>query len=265
MIPRERTLIVTYAGGLKRRPGLFARTGLGMEVSDYAFGRTLDDPGFPALHEEIRGLVREVTGLLAVHGPYRSMDPASPDPRIRAVCADRYARAFACAADIGASHLVLHSGYDPHLRSESYDRVFVERSADLLGSLLAAHPRITLALENMFDPDPAPLSALVDALAGRACALLDTGHLNVFSALPPADWARELGGRVGYLHLNDNAGDLDRHLPVGAGSFDFKSFFAAVEGSPILAVEVKDFAEVRASFAALAALGVVDPALAEVA
>lgn len=256
---RGKTMIVTYAAGLAKRPDLFARTGFGVEISDYAFGKTLDRPDLPALHATIRAALAEVPGTVAVHGPYRDMNPASPDERIRAICRERYLRAFELSADLRAAHLVLHTGYDPNFRSPGYDAAFVERSAELFTELFTRFPDgPALALENMFDPDPGPLAALLPLLGGRAFALLDTGHLNVFSRVPPAAWAERLAGRIGCLHLNDNDGALDRHDAIGRGSFDFKSFFDALSDAPALAVEVKNFDEVRSSLEALGALHAID-------
>jgi sugar phosphate isomerase/epimerase len=49
-----------------------------------------------------------------------------------------------------------------------------------------------------------------------------------------------LGDRLGEVHIHDNNGVADEHLPVGAGSFPFREFLEIVRQrnlNPILTVE----------------------------
>ena len=36
-------------------------------------------------------------------------------------------------------------------------------------------------------------------------------------------WLDQLGDRIGYLHLSDNMGYYDDHLPLGTGTVDWKT------------------------------------------
>lgn len=257
-------VVVTYMAGLGRRTGLFEATGIGVEISDFARAAALDAPDRQELVERIRENLKPVRGPVSLHGPYRSMDPASPDAKIRAVCRDRYLRALEVAHAIGAGRIVLHTGYDPNYRSPAYDEGFVERSAEFYEELLReAGDGVRLTLENMFEGTAGPGVSLVDRLGGRIGLLFDTGHLNVYAKEPPAEWARKAAGRLEYLHLNDNDGQFDRHDAVGTGTFDYTAFFAAIEHRPTVAVEIKNFEELKASFRRLGELGIVDPAIAE--
>jgi len=53
----------------------------------------------------------------------------------------------------------------------------------------------------------------------------DAGHFNVFSHEPLRVWLKELGKYLGHLHLHDNFGQRDEHLPVGQGTFPFDDLF----------------------------------------
>ena len=63
------------------------------------------------------------------------------------------------------------------------------------------------------------------ARADNICFCLDTGHFNVFSFAPLSIWLQELGKYLGHLHLHDNHGKTDEHLPVGCGTFPFAELF----------------------------------------
>ena len=38
-------------------------------------------------------------------------------------------------------------------------------------------------------------------------------------------------GRLGHVHISDNSGKRDDHLPVGEGNFDFKRFVSELKKS----------------------------------
>ena len=54
----------------------------------------------------------------------------------------------------------------------------------------------------------------------RIGVCLDLGHAN-YSQVGIAGWFEELGEKIGYLHLSDNMGTYDDHLPLGQGSIDW--------------------------------------------
>jgi len=87
---------------------------------------------------------------------------------------------------------------------------------------------VTVAFENVEESDPAPGIALLEALGDYPCGFcLDVGHAHAFSGLAPRAWVQRLGPRIVHLHVHDNSGDDDRHLPPGEGSIDFAQLYAA--------------------------------------
>jgi sugar phosphate isomerase/epimerase len=62
----------------------------------------------------------------------------------------------------------------------------------------------------------------------------------VFSHTPLKIWLQELGKYLGQLHLHDNHGSTDEHLPVGNGKFPFAELFQALKENkihPIITLE----------------------------
>jgi sugar phosphate isomerase/epimerase len=98
-----------------------------------------------------------------------------------------------------------------------------------------------IMLENVYESDPGCLGALLDQVNSpclRFC--FDTGHFNAYSKTDLTLWLERLGRYVGELHLHDNEGSTDDHLPVGKGNFPFDRLFAFLREkgiSPIVTVE----------------------------
>ena len=49
-----------------------------------------------------------------------------------------------------------------------------------------------------------------------------------------------LGFRIGQIHIHDNNGFLDEHLPVGEGNFPFRAFFELIHQEklkPVITLE----------------------------
>ena len=84
----------------------------------------------------------------------------------------------------------------------------------------AKHVRIYI--ENAQDLDPTPLRCLLERVrSDKIGVCLDIGHIH-YSHAPVSRWFEELGDRIGYLHLSDNLGEFDDHLPLGKGSIDWE-------------------------------------------
>ena len=69
----------------------------------------------------------------------------------------------------------------------------------------------------------------IDAMNDRDayCACLDTGHMLIHS-IDPARAVRTLGDRLEVLHVHDNNGLSDQHLPIGFGVTDWKELVKAL-------------------------------------
>ena len=49
---------------------------------------------------------------------------------------------------------------------------------------------------------------------------IDIGHMNLFGK-KPEDFIKKFGKRIKHIHMHDNYGDSDLHLPVGTGSIEW--------------------------------------------
>ena len=63
----------------------------------------------------------------------------------------------------------------------------------------------------------------------KIAVCLDVGHVNVFSPLASKKWIKVLGKTLTHMHIHDNCGKQDKHLPVGSGKINFKDIFKALK------------------------------------
>lgn len=177
---------------------------------------------------EARGrLRRELADFkrVSLHGPLGNASLASINPGIWRESLRQHLAALELASDIGAAVVVVHPG---DLRDARFARDFRSLSQEALAELAkrAEELGVTIVVENCgpyhagIDRTAEDLGALVAAVASRhVMACLDTGHgaLNGNTA----DLMRVLGDRIVHLHVHDNHGQRDEHLPVGRGTIDF--------------------------------------------
>ncbi len=165
------------------------------------------------------------------HAPFVDLRPGALDDRIRQVSLDRIRQAFDLAPVFGPLKIVCHPSFDDRYYV-ACDDLWLENSVHFWRELLAVarDARTVIALENVYEKEPDILRRLFEMLSSEdLCFCFDTGHFNVFAHAPLKTWMEQLGQYIRHLHLHDNFGRFDEHLPVGAATFPFDQFFAALK------------------------------------
>jgi len=146
-------------------------------------------------------------------------------------------KALDLAAEMGVGKAVLHPGYLTGLMTfasdigkkyatESLDRI-IDRAAGL---------GVTICLENLFPRAghmyrPGEFTGVLDRHPGLMMTL-DLGHANIRAPKGgPAAFVEAARGRIGHVHVGDNNGREDEHLPLGAGRLDLAGGLAAVKAA----------------------------------
>jgi sugar phosphate isomerase/epimerase len=205
---------------------------------------------------DLENLLKELDygPVLTIHSPFMDLSPAAVDPGVRAVTHERFSQVFAAAEVLKPKSVVFHSGYEKWKYAHKV-KIWLEgclqmwpefiRKAEALGT--------TIAIENIFEDTPDNLALLMKELSSERFGIcFDTGHMNIFSAVPLSEWLDAIGEYIVELHLHDNMGDLDSHIPVGEGSFDFGALFGALKGRDIIrTIEVTNPEDVLKSLEAL--------------
>jgi sugar phosphate isomerase/epimerase len=165
---------------------------------------------------------------VSVHAPFLDLSPGAIDPAFRSLTVQRLKSAIASAAPFRPDTVVLHPGYDP-LRFAEHRGLWLKNSLKTWHEVASAAQDLTdtlLLIENIFEDDPSTLADLLDSLPTPPFGFcFDTGHFQVFSKLPLSRWIDALGPHLREVHLHDNDGSGDSHLPPGRGSFPFDELF----------------------------------------
>src|ERR671938_59137 len=190
---------------------------------------TLEPPGaWPVVPDEVRVLLDE-TGLGIVGHTAWYLPIASPFPQLRAAARALLVAAFDVFAAVGATHVNVHP--DPVMRS--YPRAdAIAGNVDAVAELApaAAARGLTLMVENM---------GRSFGTAAEIAPLLDSDpsvrfHLDVGHAHLAGDTTGELlaafGERLANVHVSDNFGLEDLHLPLGAGSIAWHGVIDRLRG-----------------------------------
>ncbi len=151
----------------------------------------------------------------SLHGNFIGVNPASSDENIAELSKEKAEESFVFASKLGAENIIFHSGAESFLRG-SYIDSWAKRTADFYCSMARKYGK-RVFIENSQDVDPDPIYQLmrqceVDYV--RVC--LDIGHVN-YSREPLQVWVDKLRDYIGYIHLSDNMGMFDDHLPLGDG------------------------------------------------
>jgi sugar phosphate isomerase/epimerase len=146
--------------------------------------------------------------------------------------------ALETASDLGTEKVVAHPGY--------IDGLAVHVLDDAMNLVMAALEKIwlrssqlglTLCLENMFPRvgpfvEPEDFEPIFSSFPEMKL-VLDTGHANIGDkgGHRLIGFIKRFGPRLGHLHISDNNGRSDEHLPVGHGNIGFKAVARALKGT----------------------------------
>lgn len=155
--------------------------------------------------------------------------------RIREASLEENMEGLELAAALHADMVVLHPAFSMGLGL--LVKEFSQRHAmDALSSVMekARALRLRVALENMFPRSgsmitPQDFSPVMEAFPDLGITL-DTGHAHIEGGTKRAvEFIRAYPERIWHLHASDNWGKRDDHLPLGAGTVDFRSLVAELK------------------------------------
>jgi len=151
---------------------------------------------------------------------------------IRRISIEETIKALEAAHRLDISFLTVHPGFMwPIMTKEKA----LEKTCESIRKLLIAADKLNLVLgvENLpplfFPPrDYFSRTDELEALFGQVPSdrlkfVLDIAHTNFRESDNAPKFLRKFYGRLGHVHLSDNFGQRDDHLPLGAGRVDYKT------------------------------------------
>ena len=164
----------------------------------------------------------ENCGLVtALHGAFVDINPGSGDLDFRKLSEQKIDESCKNAVKYGAKHVIFHSASHPFIREENYLTHCAEKSAEVY-SCAAEKYGVFIHIENNYDVDAEPMLRMMDYVTSDMVGFcLYIGHAK-YSNISISEWFEKLKDKLSYIHLSDNMGFFDDHLPLGSGVIDWK-------------------------------------------
>lgn len=193
---------------------------------------------------------RDAGSSFTVHGPIIDTNLSSLNEDIRRASVRQLQECVDFAGELGAPLVVVHGVMSvfglPNGRwnrrdfcpGNSREKTMLSsvraRTVRSLREIADYAPQCRIAVENLVYPhelyrSPQALAALIDDVdRSNVGATIDVGHgwVNGFRG---EDYVRALGHRLFHVHLHDNHGEVDEHLPLGQGTVPLDGFFPALK------------------------------------
>lgn len=191
----------------------------------------------PQTREAVRSDAERIRGLLddrglgcVVHLPWVRMEIGSPFAAVRDAWTAVLEQSIQTADRLGATKGVVHGTNTERSYPTKADHVY--ESLDTLQEIGEAHD-LELCAENV-SATPMRVEEFPALFENTDVSMtLDTGHASVEGqdSASLAAFVADHADRVSHVHLHDNAGDSDDHLPLGMGRLDFEEILAPLRES----------------------------------
>jgi len=159
---------------------------------------------------------------ITIHAPFSDLNIASLDKRAREFSVERIDEAIVAAYEMGGIMVTMHPGFFSPLGFLIPEKIDTLSSDSItrLGAR-AEDLGVTLALENMppwqgsIGDDVEDLIKRVEGTGVKIC--FDVGHAHIGSGVENFIERSDL---IANVHIHENDGKVDLHLPLGSGQMD---------------------------------------------
>ena len=172
--------------------------------------------------------IYDTTSLeLTLHLPFSDMNLAGLNDSIRAEVL-RQMKNYLTLASNYVNLAVVHPGYLSPYGVQVPQQAYMTNLASIRELCdFAADFGILIAVENMpdfpkiFGKYPDEMQEMLDAVGSHNVGFtLDVGHANTVGLVD--EFLDQLGDRISHVHIHDNMGKKDEHLPLGEGTVNWK-------------------------------------------
>ena len=189
----------------------------------------------------------------SIHAPFMDVNISSPRDQSRLNSIAQIKSSIDLANEINAEAVVVHPGLisflaNKYFKKEVYE--FANQSIKEIGDY-AKNLGVMATIENMPNFESMIYQNIVDLnqllVENEMHMTLDIGHAN-HVGYAPEDMIFD---SIKHVHVHDNLGDDDSHLPLGEGSIDLKYIINTLESKNydgIYILEVNDYDSIKKSY-----------------
>jgi len=158
-------------------------------------------------------------------------------PGLRKASLNEVIKSLEVAAELGCLKAVLHPSYIMGLGIFVMDQAR-EYALESLGAIMEKAHQLDLliCLENLFPKahslvEPEDFADIFVKFPNLKMTL-DTGHAHIedTEGKRAVKFIERFPDRIDHIHVSDNLGEADNHLPVGAGTVNFNEIVKALKG-----------------------------------
>lgn len=194
-----------------------------------------------------------------LHAPFSGFNPGSAKKRLQKAAHSLCQQSLQLAEVISASRVVFHPGI-PYQATEKVQQKWLQNALGFWPDYIEQAARIgtQICMENIYESSSEVYRQLFAELGSdHFTHCFDIGHWNIFADEPLQQWFETLGRHVTHLHLHDNLGQNDQHLPIGTGNIDFSALLeqlATLPSLPSMTLEAHTLPELEKSLLSLSRL-----------
>lgn len=216
---------------------------------------SIDQLDFKQLEECAAALAAEQLET-TLHAPFIDFNPGSSRKQVREHSHHLALNTLQLAKTIRAKRIIFHPGIPHGCSARQLGRWLQQNTAFWPEFIpLAAALDCCICMENIYESVPDILLQLCEEMASPYFGhCFDIGHWNIFGTLELRQWLDQAAPFLKHLHLHDNGGEQDEHLPIGHGTVNFPSLFnwlQDVGSSPTLTLEAHNLSDLDISLAAI--------------
>lgn len=191
---------------------------------------TYEPFSFPYKLDDLKKALKK-TGLGIVGHTNPTLPLIYPLPTIRRAAFSELKKSFEILSELGAQKINIHPfTLSPHM-TEKYkideNYLLLEKANNYCKSL-----GVTLMVENFLFPydQPKLFKNLLKNVPGLKMHL-DIGHCNIHNNVVrlTREFFDELGQNIIHIHIHDNRGKKDDHMPIGCGEIDWQRIFSLLK------------------------------------
>ncbi len=184
----------------------------------------------PDIVDELNDLLPSYDIPIQLHAPFSDMNMASLNPKVVDMTFIELEEQFMAAKEVGIDVITVHPGIVPPVAIDGPAPAIAQNLKSMKRlDRLAQDLDVKLSLENMpnfwmaIGKDLKEFMPMLEETELGVC--FDIGHANTNDAL---EEFMTIQDRFTNVHLHDNFGRSDQHLPLGKGSIDFEKWLPRV-------------------------------------